>query len=102
MAIFNITKAILFGGPNEPYDPYRRDRGYGRAVTPILDWLEENVGEHYGPGDENVSHIGAGWEIFRLYNGKPESPGWQDTEVSWHVDITDEAKSMLFALKWIK
>ena len=100
MAIFNITNVIL--GSNDPYDPYYRPGSYGRAVGPILEWLEENVGERYGPGDGNVSDIGAGWELFRLYNRSPTAPKDMDTEVTWHVDITDERLSTLFALKWIK
>lgn len=100
MAIFNISNVIL-GVSRDPYDVFYRPTYY-QSVTPILEWLEENVGEHYGPGDGNISHIGSGWELFRLYNGSPTAPEDMDTEVTWHVDITDEAKSVLFALKWTK
>ena len=46
--------------------------------------------------------IGSGWEIFALHNGKiPKPNSNEDAVVTFHVDITDEAKSTLFALKWI-
>jgi len=103
MAVFNITPSIL--GFAREYDPYARGT-IRSALSEIEDWLEENVGEYCGPGNDgvndNVISIGHGWEVFSLYNGKPARPEYEDAEVTWHVDITNEQKSLLFALKWIK
>jgi hypothetical protein len=69
----------------------------------MIEWLTENVGEYYGRGEGNVTRIGCGWEMFTLYNGKSREPtAYEDAVVTYHIDITDEAKSTLFALKWIK
>lgn len=102
MAVFDITPNIL--NYQREYDPYdRRPVTLRSAMRDIRAWLEENVGECYGPGDEHVINIGAGWELFRMYNGKPEMPNHDhDTSITWHVDITDEKLSTMFALKWIK
>lgn len=105
MAIFNITPVIL--GYRTEFDPMVRDHGrtLRSALTEITEWLEKNVGEHYGPGDSdsNVLAIGSGWEIFTLYNGQAErTTEYEDTDITWNVDITGEARSVLFALKWIK
>jgi hypothetical protein len=101
MAIFNITPNIL--NHAREYDPYARGT-ISSALSQIEDWLEENVGEYCGPGNDgfsdNVVSIGLGWEVFSLYNGKPTRPDRMDAEVTWHVDITDEQKSVLFALRW--
>jgi hypothetical protein len=86
-------------------------------IKDIVDWLSENVGEYYGTGEDrsiqdlaedvkehregkSVLHIGAGWQLEREWRGDPTGYGYM--EVWWRVDITDEAKAMLFALKWIK
>jgi hypothetical protein len=103
MAVFNVTPNIL--NHAREYDPFFRGT-ISSALAQIEDWLEENVGEYCGPGNDgfndNVISIGYGWEIFSLYNGKPERPDNMDAEVTWHVDISDEQKSILFALKWVK
>jgi hypothetical protein len=103
MTVFNITPNIL-SSPRE-YDPYARGT-ISSALAQIEDWLEENVGEYCGPGHggfmSNVIAVGQGWEVFSLYNGKPERPVYEDAEVTWHVSITNEQKSVLFALKWTK
>lgn len=104
MAAFDITTIILNFRPDS-YDVFYR--GHNGALQSVLasikTWLVETVGEYYGPGDDNVLYIGSGWEIFRLYDGKPGLPHPDhDTCVTWHVDITDEAQSVMFALKWIK
>ncbi len=97
MAVFDITDLVI---------NFRRQSIYDRSgpkLGDIIDWLKDNVGEFYGPGDGVVSKIGSGWEILRFYNGKPIEPAYhEDAVVTWHVDITDEAKSTLFALKWIR
>ena len=102
MAIFNITPSIL--AHRVEWDPYIRNT-MSTALYQIEEWLEENVGEYYGPGDDginnNVIAIGHGWEVFSLYNGKPRRPELGDAEVTWHVDISDEQKAILFALKWL-
>jgi hypothetical protein len=103
MAVFNVTPNIL--GWAREYDPFFRG-SISSALAQIEDWLEENVGEYCGPGNDgfndNVISIGYGWEVFSLYNGKPERPDHMDAEVTWHVDISDEHKAVLFALKWTK
>lgn len=104
MAVFDISAVILSSRPDE-YDPFYRE--YNGAlqstISAIRQWLMEHVGDYYGVGDDNVLYIGSGWEIFRLYDGKPSLPHPDhDTSVTWHVDITDEAQSVMFALKWIK
>jgi hypothetical protein len=99
MAIFNITSNLL--NAHAGYDPYNRDPITLRsAFKDIREWLEDNVGEFYGPGDDNVIYIGAGWEMFKLYDGQVTAHPYSDTSVTWHVDITDEAKAVHFALTW--
>jgi hypothetical protein len=102
MAVFDITHSIL--AQRGEWNPYDRS-GVSRALCKIEDWLEENVGEYCGGGNDgvndNVIAIGLGWELFSLYNGKPKRPEYEDAEVTWHVDITDEQKSVLFGLKWL-
>jgi hypothetical protein len=88
---------------NKSNNPLPQYATKGSSGMDIRAWLEENVGECDGPGDEHVINIGAGWELFRMYNGKPEMPDPDhDTSITWHVDITDEKLSTMFALKWIK
>ena len=86
MAVFNITSHVITGG---------RPR-----IESMVEWLTENVGHYYGRGDEEVIHVGSGWEIVvdRIDHDGIEG-GY--TETGWLVDITDEPKSMLFALKWL-
>lgn len=100
MAVFDITDNIL---DTEGFDPlYRAPIEARSEMQNLVAWLSEHVGTFYGAGDKNIKRIGSGWEIFALYNGKTEAPWWEDCEVKWYVDITDEAKSTLFALKWTK
>ena len=100
MAVFDITKNIL---NTEGFDPlYRAPIEARSEMQNLVAWLSEHVGTFYGGGEDNIKRIGSGWEIFTLYNGKPKAPEWEDSEVTWHVDITDEQKSLLFALKWVK
>lgn len=100
MAVFDITSNIL---NIEGFDPlYRVPIEHRSGMQNLVAWLSEHVGTFYGGGDGNVKRIGSGWEIFALYNGKTQAPEWEDCEVKWYVDIADEAKSTLFALKWTK
>ena len=100
MAVFDITKNIV--QPNGSYNPYERN-GRRMRFDEICDWLSENIGEYYGPGDNGVMLIGSGWEIFEIHNNRPpDTNSTDDAVVTYHVDITDDAKSMLFALKWTK
>lgn len=87
MAVFDLTNTIVWGGR-----PVKEE---------MIDWLSENVGEHYGVGDQhrNVLAIGAGWEI-RV--DRTIDPFTEDLIINWVVDITDDTKSTLFALKWLK
>lgn len=85
------------------------ERPPGKNLTKLVEWLGENVGEFYGTGDDHTVdydrpkgstaiRIGAGWEIIKDWKGDPD--GY--VEVWWKLDITDESKATLFALKWIK
>ena len=103
MAVFDITPVIL--DVRQEYDFWDRSRNaHNTVLGSITDWLHENVGECYGAGDKssNILAIGSGWEVFKLYNGKPNYRDDEDHVVTWHVNITDEAKSVMFALKWTK
>lgn len=83
MALFDISNHVLDGG---------RPR-----IKEIVAWLTENVGEYYGNGDDPVIHVGLGWEI--LYHRDVD---WEENYITnWVLDITDDAKSAHFALKWI-
>ena len=83
------------------------DRDRGKNLIALTDWLSENVGEYYGSGEDytdkekNVGsesiRIGSGWQITKDWKGDPD--GY--VEIWWKLDITDDAKSTLFALKWI-
>jgi hypothetical protein len=96
MATFDITPLIL-GGRSSIWDRSRRD-----TLPALRTWLSEHVGEYYGRGDDPVVDIGSGWEIVVLRNGKRTQPTEiVDTVVTWELDITDEEKSVLFALRWV-
>lgn len=84
MALFDVTDFIV-------------ERGRPGRME-MVEWLGDNVGEYHGPGDAPVMHIGSGWEILVDYN-----PGsdYEDTCISFIVDITNDTKATLFALKWI-
>ena len=83
MAIFNITQHVVEGG---------RPR-----IEEMVAWLTENVGHYYGRGDEDVIHVGSGWEIRYL-----RDIDWEENYTTeWIVDITDDAKSMMFTLIWV-
>ena len=64
-------------------------------MVSLTQWLTENVGEYYGRGEDPVVHVGQGWEIRVTRVLEPIS---KDLHVGWEVDITDNEKSMLFAL----
>ena len=72
----------------------------GKVFSNYWTILAENVGEYYGKGDDNVIAVGSGWELFVLFNGMPKSPDNEDSVVTYHLDITDEAKATMFMLKW--
>lgn len=83
MSAFDITDFIVINGR------------LGRLE--MVDWLGENVGEYYGPGEAPVMHIGSGWEMLVEYVDINDG----DTRISFVVDITNDAKAAYFALKWI-
>ena len=106
MPVFDITNVITH--TESIWD--RSDSRY-RKIKAIVNWLTENVGEYYGRGEDRtldpdefehkghaVLHIGSGWQLERDWKGDPDG----FVEVWWRVDITDDAKATLFALKWIK
>ena len=83
MAVFNISTHVVDGG---------RPR-----IEAMVAWLTENVGHYYGRGDEEVIHVGSGWEIL-----VSRDIDWEENYITeWIVDITDDSKSMMFALKWV-
>lgn len=89
MAVFDISRK-LFGTSKDPYN----------HLPDIVAWLSENVGEYYGKGEDPVIRIGSGWEIYATRNPYDDEDGTGGVIISFHLDITDEAKSTLFALKW--
>lgn len=108
MPVFDVTRVVTYTDSTMR----RSDQRY-RNIKALVDWLTENVGDYYGRGEDHtrdeafpgheyegysVLHIGSGWQIDRDWRGDPN--GYM--EVWWKVDITDEAKATLFALKWIK
>ena len=107
MPVFDITSTVTRS--DSVYD--RGGRRF-KNIMELVDWLNENVGEYYGPGEDHTQEdhesnansgssairIGAGWEIIRDWRGDPN--GY--VEVWWKLDITNEAKATLFALKWVK
>lgn len=98
MAVFDITHCIL-GHATSIWD---RGESRQNRLVELRSWLNNNVGEYYGRGDDPVLDIGSGWEIFVMHNGKiGRPPDNEDSVTTWHLDITDEAKSTLFALTWI-
>ena len=110
MAVFDITDVVT-GLDRDPSNPYSRPNRF-KNIMLLVEWLKENVGEYYGTGEDHTTdmsdlkntqgssaiRIGNGWEIVRDWKGDPN--GY--FEVWWKLDITDEAKSTLFALKWIQ
>lgn len=86
MAVIDISEHI-FGNRNR--------------LTEIINWLNENVGEYYGRGEDPVIRVGSGWEIVtqREYETETEE---EFTIISFAVDITDPAKASHFALVWVK
>jgi hypothetical protein len=98
MPVFDITNAIIRRDLTVPYDPYDRTPYANRqAATNIVKWLGKHVGEYYGRGDDEVMHIGMGWEMYIERQGSPD----EDSTITYHVDITDEALATVFALTWI-
>ena len=104
MPVFDVTRIVT-------HSDSVMDRSANRYknIWAMVDWLDENVGDYYGRGEDHTSdederkghavlYIGSGWQMERDWKGDPD--GY--VEVWWHVDITDEAKATLFALKWIK
>lgn len=96
MPVLEVSGAISKLYANNS-NPYRRTS----LMSVLIDWLNENVGGYYGKGDDNVIAVGSGWELFVLYNGKPKSPDNEDSVVTYHLDITDEAMASMFVLKWL-
>lgn len=97
MAVFDISHIILGGGREDLYT-----RQVPARFKILKEWLNENVGEYYGRGEDPVTDVGSGWEAFVLRNGSREQPkDDEDCVVSWHIDIADDEKATLFALKWL-
>jgi hypothetical protein len=111
MPVFDITN-IVAGVNVTHYDPLARPNRF-KNIMNLVEWLSDNVGEYYGVGEDHTVpervdvasnsagtsaiRIGSGWEIVRDWRGDPD--GY--VEVWWRLDITDEAKATLFALKWL-
>ena len=81
MAIIDISDLVL-------------DNGWPLHRKRIITWLVDNVGEHYGRGDDTVVEVGAGWEIVveRIWDHD------DNMIIGWAVDITDPQLSTVFAL----
>jgi len=103
MSVFDITRVVT-----QTEHIYDRDRS--KNLVNLVKWLHEHVGPFYGSGEDHtaedadnngsglsVIRIGNGWEISREWKGDPH--GY--VEVWWKLDITDDAKATLFALKWM-
>lgn len=106
MPVFDVTRVVAHS--DSVYDRFENRR---KNIGAMVGWLSENVGEYFGPGSDPsgdpriddrkghaVLYIGSGWQLEREWRGIPG--GYM--EVWWKVDITDEAKATIFALKWIK
>ncbi len=104
MPVFDVTRVVTHTD-----SVLQRSNQRYKNIKALVEWLSGNVGDYYGHGEDHtiarddrkgtaVLHIGSGWELERDWKGDPD--GY--VEVWWKVDITDEAKATLFALKWIK
>jgi hypothetical protein len=98
MAKFDVTKIVAARPIN------LMDRSAEPGLYDLLHWLDENIGKYHGSDTENKIYCryGDGWCITKLWNGaiaRPEE--WQHSVVKYEIDITDETKATLFALKWI-
>jgi hypothetical protein len=99
MAVFDITPLIL-GHAESIWD---RGESRRNKLSEVRAWLNDHVGEYYGKGEDPILDIGSGWEIFVMHNGKIGRPrDDEDSVITWHLDITDSAKSTHFALVWVK
>ena len=101
MALIDITKILTRSD-----GVFDRDRG--KKLMEIIDWLIDNVGEHYGSGGDrtaqregtmgtDVISIGKGWQIQKSWKGDPNGYA----EVWWELDIDDGTMATMFALKWL-
>jgi hypothetical protein len=98
MAKFDVTKIVM----TKPINIM--DRRAEPGLYDLLHWLDENIGKYRGSDTENKIYCryGDGWCITKLWNGSPSRPeSWQVCIVSHEIDIIDEDKATLFALKWI-
>jgi hypothetical protein len=108
MPVFDISD-IIINMDRDHNDPYSRPDRFKNIMT-LVNWLDEHVGHYYGTGEDyavpedvrsnsgsSAIRVGSGWEIVRDWRGDPN--GY--VEVWWKLDISDEAKATLFALKWI-
>lgn len=85
MAVFDISNLIINQGR--------------KGKEELIDWLTKYVGPLYGSDhDHLVIAVGQGWEI-RIH--RTLDMFTDDLHIGWEVDITDESKSTLFALKWL-
>ena len=80
MPIFDVTDYVINNG--------------SRALQA---WLNDNVGEYYGPGIDGILRIGSGWEILTSEEETDDGAVY----ITFIVDITDESKSTAFALRWM-
>ena len=74
----------------------------------VMAWLDDNVGETVErEGEGKISlfdpepYKGKGWRI--VSRNEKHNDGTTETGmniISWHLQIEDEQKAMMFALKW--
>ncbi len=104
MPVFDVTHIVSHSESVWDRGDYR-----SKNIKAMVDWLTENVGDFYGHGDDytrsdnekqgtSVLYIGSGWQMEQDWKGDPN--GY--VELWWQVDITDEQKATLFALKWMR
>ena len=90
---------------NETASPFASEMD--EVYENVLSWLGENIGpliKQNGMFNE-VFYEGTGWKIIHrtdkrtLDSSKPDS---NIKVIGWYLQIEDEQKATMFALKWIK
>lgn len=99
MPVFDITELIM----RQPYSPPGLRT---RTFKEIVKCLGEEIGEYYGRGEHPVLEVGSGWEVYvderrELMPDLDDGEEYFHTIVTWKLDITDEEKAVMFALKYL-
>ena len=65
----------------------------------VIQWLIDNVGPYYGPGEGNVAKIGSGWEL--VMGGDLDCDGFVEVEsMKYYVDLNNSKNATWFAMQW--